>query len=89
MLRILYDKDNNITFLVNGIIKAINSQNNTVIIKAQVKDKIKNINMILSENVKNEFLLQCKVNNQVKLWGNVLEKENSYIFEITGGQLYE
>lgn len=41
MLRILYDKDNNITFLVNGIIKAINSQNNTVIIKAQVKDKLK------------------------------------------------
>lgn len=86
-MQITLNKDNNIAFVVKGILTRIDNKNNIVTIKAQVKDNLKNINMVLSKNVNKDFYYNVKFNNQVKLWGNVLEKDNSYILEIIGGQL--
>lgn len=45
--------------------------------------------MLVAEKAKQDFILICKVNDKMQLWGNILEKDNSYILEAIGGKLYE
>lgn len=92
MLKINHDRDDNVIFVAEGILKNIIDNNDgklQIVLTIQIKDKLKNIHMLVAEKIKQDFISICKVNDNMQLWGNVLEKDNSYILEVTGGQLYE
>ena len=93
MIEINYDRDNdNVVFVAEGIFKNIidNNENKLqIIVAVKIKDRIKNIHMFISDKIKKDFVCICEIKDKMQLWGNVLEKDNSYILEVTGGQLYE
>lgn len=92
MLEINHDRDDNVVFVAEGILKSIIDNNDgklQIVLTIKIKDKLKNIHMLVAEKAKQDFILICKVNDKMQLWGNILEKDNSYILEVIGGQLYE